>query len=220
MMSQEELIKQAYDSVMQADEDLALDTIRIAKEQDMNLLVLLRKGFAHANKIIGDMFEIGDITLPELLFSAEVTRKAIEEVEKLEKGSSKRNKGSILIATVQGDVHEIGKGIVASTIISNGIEVIDLGREVPAEEIITVAEENNVDIIGTSALLTSTLKEQRKLEDLLRKKNIRDKYITIVGGGPCTDRWAKRIGADYYAEDAISASKLVTKLLEEKYKDE
>ncbi len=122
-----------------------------------------------------------------------------------------------MIATVRGDVHEIGKGIVASTIMSNGVKVIDLGREVPAEDIVDAAEENNADIIGTSALLTSTLKEQRLVETLLRERNIRDKYVTIVGGAPCTPRWAKRIGADYYSEDAVDAGRLVTKILEKKY---
>ncbi|HVI41824.1 MAG TPA: cobalamin-dependent protein, partial [Anaerovoracaceae bacterium] len=112
-----------------------------------------------------------------------------------------------------GDVHEIGKGMVVSTMKSYGIDVIDIGREVPVETIIEKAEEYQVDIIATSALLTSTLKEQRKLEETLRKMGIRDKYKTMVGGAPCTLRWAKRIGADVYSEDAVEAAKKALLLL-------
>jgi len=122
----------------------------------------------------------------------------------------------VLLATVDGDVHDIGKGMVASTMKSYGIDVIDIGREVPVDTIIEKAKEFNVDIIGTSALLTSTLKEQRKLEEKLRELGIRDRFKTMVGGAPCTLRWATRIGADLYTEDAIDAAKKALELLMKK----
>ena len=141
-------------------------------------------------------------------------RNVIESIETLSGIKDGKVQGKVLIATVEGDVHEIGKGMVASTMKSYGIEVIDLGREVSVETIIQKAEEFQVDIIATSALLTSTLKEQRKLEEALIKMGIRNKYKTMVGGAPCTLRWANRIGADVYTEDAVEATKKALEILD------
>jgi trimethylamine corrinoid protein len=116
----------------------------------------------------------------------------------------------MIIATVEGDVHDIGKGIVISLIKTQGVEVVDLGRDVPVDKIIDAAIAEKTDIIGTSALLSTTLTGQKKLEDELRNRGIRDQFKTMVGGAPCTQRWADRIGADAYGEDAADA---VTKVL-------
>lgn len=125
-------------------------------------------------------------------------------------------KGKVLIATVAGDIHDIGKSIVASTMRGCGIEVIDLGREVSVEEIIRQAEKHQVDIIATSALLTSTLKEQRKPEQALDDAGLKGVYKTMVGGAPCTMRWARRIGATAYSEDVIDACEKALALLKQK----
>lgn len=212
-MDKSELIKLAHDTIVEADEDKALQVIEEATAKGIDLLELLREGFAEGNREVGDLFESGSLCLPELIFSTEVMKKVIEIVEGRTGTDKEKVKGKVLIATVDGDVHDIGKGIVVSTMKSYGIDVIDIGREVPVETIIEMAEQNNVDIIGTSALLTSTLKEQKKLEDTLRKMGLRDKYKTMVGGAPCTSRWAKRIGADAYSEDAVEAVKKALELL-------
>ena len=123
-----------------------------------------------------------------------------------------------MLATVAGDVHDIGKGIVASTLKSAGFRVIDLGNEVPVEKILEEAKRYNADIIGTSALLTSTMSEQKKLEKLLAETGEKALFITMVGGAPCTQRWAKKIGADAYSEDAIDAVRVAITLIEEKAK--
>lgn len=115
----------------------------------------------------------------------------------------------MVIGTVAGDVHDIGKGIVASLVKSNGIEVFDLGREVPALTFIEKAEEYGADFIGSSALLTTTMTEQKKIEEILRKEGLRDKYKTMVGGAPVTKRWAEKIGADAYCEDAAESVKVI-----------
>ena len=129
------------------------------------------------------------------------------------------NRGTVVLATVAGDVHDIGKGIVASTLKSAGFEVIDLGCEVPVEKIVEEARRYNADIIGTSALLTSTMTEQKKLEKLLAESGLKSSFVTMVGGAPCTPRWAKKIGADGYSEDAIDAVKVAIALIEEKKKE-
>lgn len=216
-MDKSEFLKIAHDSVVNANEEHALQIVKEALEEDIDLLELLKEGFGAGHQEVGDLFERGQISLPELLFSTEVTRKVIEMIENYTEVDLKKIEGKVLIATVSGDVHNIGKGLVAYTMITNGLEVIDLGCDVPVETIIQNAEVYGVDIIGTSALLTSTLREQKKLEDTLRKMGIRKKYFTMVGGAPCTHRWAMRIGADVYCEDAIEAAKVAKGYLVRKY---
>lgn len=215
-MSKMELIKEARQTILDADEDRALQIIETALADKFDILELVRDGFAEGNRELGDLFESGKLSLPELIYSTEVMKKVLEIVEAIPGASMDGVKGKVLLATVDGDVHDIGKGMVASTMKSYGIDVIDIGREVPVELIIAKAEEYQVDIIGTSALLTSTLKEQKKLEEKLRELGIRDKYKTMVGGAPCTLRWASRIGADVYSEDAVEAAKRALEILKKK----
>jgi trimethylamine corrinoid protein len=215
----ERLMLAAKVSIIQADEKKAMEVIDEAIAHGLDLAELLRSGFGKGNTEVGNSFERGRISLPELLYSSEVMRDVTERVMSLLEGSVEDN-GKILIATVEGDTHDIGKSIVASTLRAAGFQVIDLGREVPVTHIIETAEKCGVDIIATSALLTTTLLEQKKLEIMLKDLGLRDKYITMVGGAPCTPRWKNRIGADIYSEDAIEAVKSAKKAMEEKRKRE
>lgn len=215
-MNKPELINEARQTILDADEDKALQIIDTALSEGLDILELVQEGFAAGNREIGELFESGKLSLPELIFSTEVMKKVLEVVESLPGTSRENSAGKVLLATVDGDVHDIGKGMVASTMKSYGIEVIDIGREVPVDTIIEKAKEHDVDIIGTSALLTSTLKEQKKLEERLRELGLRDRFKTMVGGAPCTLRWATRIGADVYSEDAIEAAKKALELLGKK----
>ena len=163
------------------------------------------------------------LSLPELIYAAEVMKSATGAILEYlnrdgEESSVREKKGTVILAAVAGDVHDIGKSIVASTLRTAGFDVIDLGCEVPVEVILEEAKKHNADIIGTSALLTSTMSEQKKLEKLLQERGERDNFITMVGGAPCTPRWAKRIGADGYSEDAIEAVKVALELIEKKNK--
>lgn len=215
-MDKPELFREARQTILDADEEKALQIIDTALAEEIDILELVQEGFAAGNREVGELFESGKLSLPELIFSTEVMKKVLEVVESLPGASRENIKGRVLLATVDGDVHDIGKGMVASTMKSYGIEVIDIGREVPVDTIIEKAKEFNVDIIGTSALLTSTLKEQKKLEERLRELGIRNQFKTMVGGAPCTLRWANRIGADAYSEDAIEAAKKALELLKKK----
>lgn len=206
-MDKDELIEIAHNTIVEADEERAMQVIDEAIAAGFDIMEILREGFAQGNKEIGERFENGKLSLPELIYSTEIMKKVIGAAEAHANIDQIKVKGKVLIATVDGDVHDIGKGMVVSTMKSYGIDVIDIGREVPVETIIEKAEEYHVDIIATSALLISTMKEQKKLEDTLRKMGIRSKYITMVGGAPCSLRWAKRIGADVYTEDAVEAAK-------------
>ncbi|ATW27646.1 cobalamin B12-binding domain-containing protein [Candidatus Formimonas warabiya] len=177
---------------------------------------LMTKGFIPGIVKVGELFERGKIFLPELVRSSE----AMEKVSGLMNASLSAGNavkvGTAVIGTVKGDVHDIGKSIVVSLFQANGLAVCDLGRDVPTHKFIEKALEINADIIGTSALLTTTMQGQKELEDLLRKEGLREKFITVVGGAPITERWARRIGADAYAENAIDGVNKVLSLLEQR----
>lgn len=213
-MSKETLIKEAIDSMIKYDEAIATDVMNRAIAEDCAVDVL-SEGFSAGIREVGDLFGKGRVFLPELMLAAEVMQKVsdILDAEMVKKGDVAEKKGTMILATVQGDVHDIGKGIVASLIKTQGIEVVDLGRDVPAETIVDKAVELNADLIGTSALLTTTMGECKKLEDMLKERGIKDQFKTLIGGAPVTERFAKRIGADAYGEDAAEAVEKALALL-------
>lgn len=220
-MEKHELYRRAKDAIVDANEAKAMSIIQEAKDNKFDLLDLLLSGFGAGNDEIGTLFDKGTLSLPELIYAAEVMKSVTSTILEILSKEQRdlpipEKKGSILLATVAGDVHDIGKGIVASTLRTAGFEVIDLGCEVPVEVILEEAKRRNVDIIGTSALLTSTMKEQKKLEKLLQETGNKENFITMVGGAPCTPRWAKKIGAAGYSEDAVEAAKIALQLIRDK----
>jgi len=215
-MTKETLFKDAFDSIVDCDEDKAMRVLKDAEETGVSSLELLTEGFSAGIKHLGDLFGRGEIFLPELIFSTEVMKMVTTEIEsKLEK-SEIVSKGIMVIGTVEGDVHDIGKGIVASLVKTNGIEVYDLGREVPAQAFIDKVKEVNANFVGSSALLTTTMTEQKKIEELLVKEGLRDKVKTFVGGAPVTKRWADKIGADAYCEDASDTVNYILNWIDQK----
>ena len=223
-MQKEELFEAAKMTIINAEEEKAMDLIREAQENGIDLLELLVCGFSAGNEELGLQFNRGRLSLPELIYSAEVMRNVTEEVlnglDYNRKDPESRFRGTVVIATVEGDIHDIGKGIVASTLRTAGFRVIDLGSEVPASRIVEEAKKYDADIIGTSALLTSTLQEQKKLEKLLQEQGCRHQFLTMVGGAPCTPRWARKIGADGYSEDAVDAVRVALYLMDKKQEGE
>jgi len=182
-------------------------------------LELMNQAFIPGINKVGDLFGRGQLFLPELMQAADAMKVATDIInDALAKDESleQQKKGSVLIATVKGDVHDIGKCIVVSLMKANGLEVHDLGRDVAVDTIIETALEVNADVIGTSALLTTTMNEQKVLEEALKTAGLRDRFITMVGGAPCTPRWAARIGADAYAEDAQDGVLKVKELISQK----
>ncbi len=217
-MTIEEIIGEAQDAVLKCDGQRAVEVARQALAAGLDPIVVLADGFSAGIRKVGDLFGRGEMFLPELIMAAGVMQEATGVFDDAiqSSGVDEKKKGRLLVATVEGDVHDIGKGIVISLVKTQGIEVIDMGRDVPVDKIIEKAIEVNADIIGTSALLTTTLPEQKKLEDELKKRGLRDRFKTIVGGAPATQRWADRIGADAYGEDASDAVNKCLALLERK----
>lgn len=167
-------------------------------------------------KEIGKKFESGELFLVHLVVAGDLARRATTEVlEPLLKKSGGERKafGRVVIGTVAGDIHDIGKNIVAMLLFTAGFEVYDLGKDVSAEEFAKKTKELNPDIVAMSALLTTTLPAQREVVQALNKSGLRDKVKILVGGAPTTGEWAKEIGADGYGADAIEAVKVAKKLL-------
>ena len=205
-----ELLKEAINSILESDEERAVAVARKALDGGVDPVEMLSEGFSVGIREVGDRFGRGELFLPELILAAEAMKKAGALLESAIEDLSTQRKGKALIATVEGDVHDIGKGIVVALMKTQGIETYDAGRDVTVDTIIEKAVELDVDIIGTSALLTTTLPQQKKLEEELRQRGLRDRFKTMVGGAPVTQRWADRIGADAFGEDAAEA---VTKAL-------
>ena len=214
-MTIKELCDEAYQSIVDTDEDQAFQVLHNGIAGKVDLMVLLTDGYSRGMQQLGEQFSTGEVFLPDLMFAAEIMQNVSGEIEKIlvKDGVKEKKKGKVLIATVEGDVHDIGKGICASLIKAKGIDVIDMGRDVAVADIVEMAEETGADIIGLSALLTTTMINQQKVIELLIKKGIRDKYKVMVGGAPVTERWAKKIGADYYTEDASEFAAKVIEIL-------
>lgn len=217
-MAREDLIKKAFEAIVEADEDMATEVLNEGEKEGITAVELLQEGFSKGMNELGDRFGRGEIFLPELIFATEVMKVVTDKVDEelAAKGGTTEEKGKMVMATVEGDVHDIGKGICVSMLKSCGLDVYDLGREVPADVIIEKAIEVDADIIGTSALLTTTMVVQKELEEKLTEQGLKKEYRTMVGGSPITQRWADKIGADAYTEDASECCQRALKFIEDK----
>ena len=213
------LIQEAKDFLVAQNKDQveAIAKQVIADGQDP--LELMNQAFIPGINEVGDQFGRGLMFLPELMQAADAMKAAtdiVNEALAAKDDAANQAGGKGLIATVKGDVHDIGKCIVVSLMKANGFDVFDAGRDVDTDTIIQQAIDNDVDIIGTSALLTTTMNQQKTLEEALKSAGLRDRFATMVGGAPCTPRWAARIGADAYAEDAQDGVVKVKEILAQK----
>ena len=209
----EKIFKEAFDAIVKGDADSATDVAKKGLDKGLDPLELMDKGYIPGINEVGDLFETGRLFLPALIYSATAMEKATEILNAAMPAEKAPVSAKILVGTVEGDVHDIGKTIVVALFKANGFEVMDLGRDVPIARFIEEAEKFGAHIIGSSTLLTTTMVVQKELEQELKKAGLRDKYKTIVGGAPVTQRWADRIGADAYAQDASDGVKKVKALL-------
>jgi trimethylamine corrinoid protein len=200
-----EIYERATEVIVKGD---SLEAVEVAKRglgEGVDPIELMNKGFIPGINKVGDLFGSGRLFLPELVMSANAMERVTEVMNESIPSDQEQTHGRVIIATVEGDVHDIGKTIVVSLLKANGFEVMDLGRDVAMARLIDEADKFDADIIGTSALLTTTMEAQKQLEEELRSAGLKARFKTMVGGAPVTQRWAKRIGADAFAEDAIEA---------------
>jgi corrinoid protein of di/trimethylamine methyltransferase len=173
------------------------------------------EGLTAALKEIGDKFDKRELFLMHLAAAGEAAKRALSEVlepEILRTGENRKSLGKIVIGTVSGDIHDIGKSIVSAMLFTAGFEVHDLGVDVPVEEFINKIRNVDADVLGLSALLTTTLPLQKVVIEELKKEGMRDGVKVIIGGAPASEDWAEEIGADGYAGNAMDAVRVVKKL--------
>jgi corrinoid protein of di/trimethylamine methyltransferase len=212
-MSNADLIKAAVEAVLKGDEAAAVDVANKVIAAGLNPIEIIDKGFAKGMIMVGDLFAKEDYALPEVLLSAGAMQDAMDVLDPhIPRQDVKEKKGVVVIGTVAGDIHEIGKRIVGTMLEVYGFEVHDLGADVPTEKFIEKAKELGADIVATSALMTTTMMRQKDLEEALKEAGIRDDVKTMVGGAAVTKEWAEMIGADGYGQDVTEAVEAAKKL--------
>jgi corrinoid protein of di/trimethylamine methyltransferase len=202
-------------SIIDGEAEQAVSLAQKSIEMQIHPLEAITKGFVPGVSYIGDQFGKGEAFLPELVMAGEAMKAAIATLEpELAKHHEARQVlGRVVLATVEGDIHEIGKTLVGTMLSASGFEVYDLGVDASADKIIGKAIEVNADLIGMSALLTTTMVRQREVIEELDKEGLRPRIRVIVGGAPITKDWAEKIKADGTSEDAVGAVKLAKQLL-------
>lgn len=217
-MTESEILGKLKESILIFDVELAEKSAQEAVNTDIDPLKAVEEGLVKGLDIIGEKYENDEIFLPELMMAANTFQTAMQILEPKisEKGQERAKKGIIVLGTVKGDIHKIGKDIVTLLFRTAGYEVHDLGEDVDLFTFIENAKKVNADAIGLSALLTSTLSGQKDVIDALTQEGMRDKYIIMVGGGATTPEWAETIGADLFAESAQAAVRRLTEMIAKK----
>jgi corrinoid protein of di/trimethylamine methyltransferase len=214
-MSTNEILAQISGAVVEGDPDLTVELTRKALEEGIGPLTIIDEGLIPGMDIVGQKFSDGEYFLPNLIISAEGMKNSMEILEPRlrELQQTRTTLGKVVIGTVQGDIHEIGKSLVGTMLSANGFTVYDLGVDVAVEDFVAKVKETGANLVGLSALLTTTMEVQRDVMDALKREGLRDQVKVLVGGAPVTRGWAEEIGADGYAEDAIGAVEIAKKLV-------
>jgi methanogenic corrinoid protein MtbC1 len=184
------------------------DTIQKALNQGLDAKKILEEGLMHGMKISGGKFSRNEIFVPEMLISARAMNVGLEVLKPYFREKEVSKKGTIVFGTVKGDLHNIGKNLVKIMMEGKGLEVIDIGIDVPREKFIEKAKEAGAQIVALSALLTITIKEMAEVVKAFEKAGIRDKYKIMIGGALVTDKYREEIGADLYAPNATEAAEV------------
>ena len=209
----EEIFEKLAQAVIDGEPEDAAALAKEALEQGLDPLECITQGLTKGIQKVGELFADGEYFLPELIIGADAMKGALDILEPALVGDQKRKVvANVVLGTVEGDLHEIGKTLVGTMLTANGFQVKDIGVDQPASAFIEAIKETDATIVGASALLTTTMLKQEKLIQALNEAGLRDKVKVMVGGAPVTDEFAKKIGADGYAEDAISAVNLAFRL--------
>jgi corrinoid protein of di/trimethylamine methyltransferase len=211
----EELFKAMAQSVMDGDTDQAAALARQALAQGVSPLDAINQGFVVGVNEVGRQYGCGDMFLPDLVMAGEAMKAAVAvlEPEMQRSGVERKMLGKVVLGTVKGDIHEIGKTLVGTMLTANGFQVFDMGTDVPTAKFVDKARQVSADIVGLSALLTTTMTVQRDVVEALKEAGLKDKVKVMIGGAPVTRGWAAEIGAEGYSEDAIGAVAVAKKLM-------
>lgn len=213
-MGKEELLARLKQKFF--DESYEDEIVPVAQEivaQGIDVLEAIQAA-SEAIRQVGDAYEAGELFLPDLMIAGEKMKRCMEVFRPHIKASAGEAKGGkVVLGTVSGDIHDIGKNLVGTMLTVGGYELIDLGVNVPPLEFVTTARDKGADVLALSALMTASLPYQQEVIQLLSEMGLREKVFVIVGGGPVTEEFAQRIGADGWAENAAGALKLVDRIL-------
>jgi trimethylamine corrinoid protein len=214
-MSTDELYQAMSQSVIDGEPEQAEELAQKAVSLGLDPLETIDQGYTHGMNVLGERFAQGEVFLPHLVMGGEAMKAAIAvlEPELARRQQQRQVLGKVVIGTVQGDIHEIGKSLVATMLSANGFQVFDLGVDVPVSTFVEKAREVGADIVGLSALLTTTMLNQGKVVESFQEAGLREKVKVIVGGAPVSPSWAEEIGADGYSENAVGAVALAKRLV-------
>ncbi len=218
---------QILNEIIQALQEFDVDRIQHLTKSALNMgiapFTIIEEGIAKGLRKIGRQYEEGLLFVTHLVAAAEAARVTIDEIltPALQKETSptqrkQKMRPKVALATVEGDIHDIGKNIVGAMLFAAGFEVIDLGRDIPAQQIVKAVQDEKPAILGLSSLLSTTMLQMQKVIELLQKDGLRDKIKVMVGGGPVTAEWAHQIGADGYGNNATEAVRVAKQLLNQK----
>jgi corrinoid protein of di/trimethylamine methyltransferase len=210
-----DLFQKMAQSIIDGDSDAAVALAQQAVASGLDPLEAITQGFVMGVNQVGEAFAKGDAFLPELVMAGEAMKAAVSTLEpEMQKRGLKRTiLGKVVLATVEGDIHEIGKSLVGTMLSASGFQVYDMGVDVPTARIIAKAKEVDADIVGLSALLTTTMVKQKEVIEELDKQGLRKKIKVMVGGAPVTRDWVQKIEADGFSEDAIGAVGIARQLV-------
>ena len=212
----EGVLERIKEALVDLDEEALLNAVEEALRAGVPAERIVFEAMSRGMEEVGKLFETGEYFLAEMIIAADIFRKAMERLQPLLEeaaSSAARARGRVVIGTVEGDVHDIGKSLVASMLRAAGFEVIDLGVDVPAEQFAEAVEKYRPDIVAMSALLTTTMKNMEKVVKTLEERGLRSRVKIVIGGAPTTPAFAERIGADAWARNAVEAVKKCVELL-------
>jgi methylmalonyl-CoA mutase cobalamin-binding domain/chain len=215
-LSDEELVEQMHDDLYDGLRDEIIEGTQILLDRGWPADKVLNEALVEGMRIVGIDFRDGILFVPEVLLSANAMKGGMEILRPILAKSDIEPIGKIVIGTVKGDVHDIGKNLVGMMLEGAGFEVIDLGINNPVEKYLAALEEHRPDILGMSALLTTTMPYMKVVIDTLKEKGLRDDYIVLVGGAPLNETFAKAVGADAYCRDAAMAVEIAKQLIAER----
>ncbi len=219
-MQKEEIFKDLFDSVVEMNKQKAKDAATLLIKENYSPLEGVEKGLAKGMKVMGEKFsELDGIFIPELVMAAGAFNSAMTILKphiSSDSSGEGANKGTVLIGTVKGDIHKLGKDLVALLLETQGFEVHNIGEDVSTSTFIEEARRVDADIIALSSLLTTTMAAQKDLIDILKEIGQREKYIVMIGGAPASQNWADEIGADMYGKNAERAVSLALESMTKK----
>jgi len=214
-MQTEDLYRAMAQSIIDGESEKAAELANQAIALGVDPLEAINNGFVAGVNYVGDQFSCGMMFLPELVMAGEAMKAAVAvlDPELHKRGTERKMLGKVVLCTVEGDIHEIGKTLVGTMLSATGFQVYDMGVDVPVMKVVEKAREVGADIVAMSALLTTTMVHQKDVIEALEDMGMRSNVKVMVGGAPVTQEWVKQIGADGYSEDAIGAARVAKQLL-------